>query len=101
MLTALSQESRLDIFKLLVRSGHSGMPAGKISETLDKVQNTVSSNLSILSNAGLVTSKREGRSIRYFANLDAMRDLLGFLMEDCCGGNPADCAPFLDEVICI
>jgi DNA-binding transcriptional ArsR family regulator len=99
-LNALSQEGRLDIFRLLVRAGHDGMAAGKISEELGKVQNTVSSSLSVLSNAGLVRSEREGRTIRYFANLSVMRGVLGFLMADCCGGNPAACEPFLNENIC-
>ena len=85
-LSALGQETRLDVFRLLVRAGPQGQAAGEIAEALGVRPNTLSSNLNILSVAGLVRSTREGRSIRYFANMDTMRDLLGFLLEDCCGG---------------
>lgn len=97
-LNALSNETRLDVFRLLVKAGETGMPAGAISDHLGIVQNTMSSVLSILSGAGLIRSVREGRSIRYFAEMDGMRGLLAFLMEDCCGGNPEACAPLLSEI---
>ena len=97
-LNALSNETRLDVFRLLVKIGEAGMPAGSISDELGIVQNTMSSALSILSAANLIHSKREGRSIRYYANMDGMRGLLSFLMEDCCGGNPEMCSPFLKEL---
>ncbi|WP_421852218.1 ArsR/SmtB family transcription factor [Oricola sp.] len=99
-LGALAQETRLDTFRLLVKRGEVGMAAGEIAEVLDVRQNTMSANLAVLARAGLVRSEREGRVIRYFADFDGMRDLLGFLMEDCCGGNPELCQPVLDELVC-
>lgn len=95
---ALSQETRLKVFRLLVQAGEAGLPAGEIAQTLGARQNTLSANLSVLLQAGLVRNRREGRSIRYFADMEGMRGLLGFLLEDCCGGNPDQCAPFLDRI---
>jgi ArsR family transcriptional regulator len=92
-LSALAHPGRLSIFRLLVRAGEPGLPAGKIAEATGSLPNTLSSNLGILTAAGLTGSRREGRSIIYTANYEAMRDLLGFLMEDCCAGEPAICAP--------
>lgn len=97
---ALSQSTRLDVFRLLIKAGEAGMSAGDISDSLDVRQNTMSANLSILAQSGLIRNKREGRSIRYFADMDGMRALLGFLMEDCCGGCPELCQPVIDELIC-
>lgn len=97
---ALSQPTRLDVFRLLIKAGEAGMSAGNISDTLMVRQNTMSANLSILARSGLIRSVREGRSIRYFADMDGMRGLLAFLMEDCCGGCPELCQPVLDELIC-
>lgn len=97
---ALSQITRLDVFRLLVTAGETGMSAGDISETLDVRQNTMSANLSVLSRAGLIRSRREGRSIRYFADMEGMRGLLAFLMEDCCGGRPELCQPVINELAC-
>ncbi|MDE0537787.1 MAG: metalloregulator ArsR/SmtB family transcription factor [Rhodospirillales bacterium] len=96
---ALSQETRLDALRLLVAAGPKGLAAGEIAERLGVRQNTMSANLAILDRAGLVTSRREGRSVRYFASLESLRDVVGFLMEDCCGGRPELCAPLLDEVL--
>ena len=98
--SALSQPTRLAVFRLLVKAGSEGLTAGEIGAALDVRQNTMSANLSILLNAGLVKNRREGRAIRYFADMDGMRGLLGFLMEDCCGGRPALCQPVLDELAC-
>jgi DNA-binding transcriptional ArsR family regulator len=92
-LGALAHEGRLDIFRLLVRAGADGMAAGEIARVTDAAASTQSANLTILSRAGLITSRRDGRSIIYSAAYDRMRDLLGFLMEDCCGGKPEICAP--------
>jgi ArsR family transcriptional regulator len=92
-LSALAHEGRLNTFRLLVRVGAAGMPAGDIARATGVLPNTLSSNLSILSVAGLITSHREGRSIIYSAAFDHMRELLAFLMEDCCAGNPEICAP--------
>lgn len=97
-LAALALEGRLSIFRLLVQAGPAGLPAGEIARRLESLPNTLSANLNVLSNAGLVASRRDGRSIIYTANYDAMRDLLGFLMEDCCGGAPEICAPLAEAV---
>jgi DNA-binding transcriptional ArsR family regulator len=98
--SALSQETRLDVFRLLVKAGETGMSAGDIGGTLGVRQNTMSANLAILARSGLIRSKREGRSIRYHANMDGMRGLLAFLMEDCCGGQPELCQPVINELAC-
>lgn len=97
---ALSQTIRLDVFRLLIRSGADGMSAGAISDALGVRQNTMSANLAILLNAGLVRNERHGRSIRYFAEFETLRGLLAFLMEDCCGGNPDLCQPVIAEIAC-
>lgn len=96
---ALSQETRLAAFRLLVRSGSDGMAAGDIARALDIPHNTMSSHLATLVNAGLVTSQREGRSIIYSIEFGGTRALLAFLMEDCCQGRPEVCAPVLDSVL--
>ncbi|PVM88575.1 ArsR/SmtB family transcription factor [Caulobacter endophyticus] len=93
MLSALGHEGRLAIFRLLVRGGPDGVAAGDIARTLNVLPNSLSANLNILSHAGLIVSRREGRSIIYSADYDAMSGLLGFLMEDCCNGVPEICAP--------
>lgn len=98
--TALSQATRLDVFRLLIKAGDTGMSAGDISNTLDVRQNTMSTNLSILARSGLIRSEREGRSIRYFSDMDGVRGLLAFLMEDCCGGQPELCQPIINELAC-
>jgi ArsR family transcriptional regulator, arsenate/arsenite/antimonite-responsive transcriptional repressor len=98
--SALSQETRLDVFRLLVKAGETGMSAGDIGDTLGVRQNTMSANLAILARSGLIRSKREGRSIRYLADMDGMRGLLAFLMEDCCGGQPELCQPVINELAC-
>jgi DNA-binding transcriptional ArsR family regulator len=92
-LGALAHDGRLDVFRLLVVAGPEGMAAGEIARETGAVPSTLSANLSILSRAGLVSARREGRSIIYTAAYGQMRDLLGFLMEDCCGGKPEICAP--------
>ena len=79
---ALGQPIRLDVFRLLVKAGPKGMVAGDISQALDVRQNTMSANLSILTQAGLIRNEREGRSIRYFADMKGIRGLLAFMMED-------------------
>jgi ArsR family transcriptional regulator, arsenate/arsenite/antimonite-responsive transcriptional repressor len=92
-LSALAQDSRLDVFRLLVRAGRDGVPAGEIARALDIPPNTLSAQLNVLANAGLVASRREGRSIIYAAHYEAMSDLLLYLMEDCCQGRAEVCAP--------
>ncbi len=93
MLGALAQETRLDIFRLLVQKGPAGLPAGEIGERLGQPSPTLSFHLNQLRFAGLVTSRRESRSIIYNANYKAMNELLAFLTENCCGGNLEACAP--------
>ena len=92
-LGALAHDGRLDIFRLLVRAGAEGMAAGEIARATGAAASTQSVNLAILSRAGLIASRRNGRSIIYAAAYDRMRDLLGYLMEDCCAGRPEICAP--------
>ena len=90
-LAALAQGSRLDIFRLLVQAGREGLAAGQIGERLGLPSATLSFHLSQLRQAGLVSFRREGRSLIYTVEFEAMNGLLGFLTESCCGGNPADC----------
>ena len=92
-LSALAQESRLAVFRLLVKTGPDGMAAGDIARKLDVLPNTLSASLTVLANAKLIQSRRDGRSIIYSADYDRMSSLLGFLMEDCCNGNAEICAP--------
>lgn len=105
-LGALAQESRLTVFRLLVRSGPDGLAAGDIAERLGVQPATLSFHLSQLSHARLATSRREGRSVIYSADLSAMKDLMGFLLHDCCDGHPelcgllGDAAPSPDEACC-
>lgn len=95
-LSAIAQEARLDVFRLLVKAGPQGMAAGGIARALSVAANTLSAQLLVLSNAGLIRARREGRSIIYAVNYEAMRDLLVFLTEDCCGGRAEMCAPLAD-----
>jgi DNA-binding transcriptional ArsR family regulator len=92
-LSAIAQEARLEVFRLLVKAGPEGMAAGDIARALRVPANTLSAQLLVLSNAGLVRARRDGRSIIYAIHFDAMRDLLVFLTEDCCGGRAEMCAP--------
>lgn len=98
--SALCQPARLEAYRLLIKAGEVGLQAGEISDQLDVRQNTMSANLAVLLQAGLVRNERQGRSIRYFADFEAMRGLLAFLMEDCCGGRPELCQPIIDEIAC-
>jgi DNA-binding transcriptional ArsR family regulator len=92
-LSALAQDGRLAVFRLLVKAGPEGMAAGEIARKLKAQPNTMSAQLLLLSNAGLIRARREGRSIIYTVDFDAMSSLLVFLTEDCCGGRPEICAP--------
>ncbi|NVN38271.1 ArsR/SmtB family transcription factor [Komagataeibacter swingsii] len=94
-LSALSQSTRLDIFRLLVRHEPDGLPAGDVARHLDTPQNTISTHLAILSRAGLLTSRRHSRLIVYRACLPRLRDLMLFLVKDCCAGSPELCAPLI------
>jgi ArsR family transcriptional regulator len=95
-LAALAQETRLAIFRLLVQAGPEGRAAGVIGEALGLAPATLSFHLAQLANARLVTARQEGRFIYYSADFDAMNALVGFLTENCCGGNP--CGP--QAVVC-
>jgi ArsR family transcriptional regulator len=90
-LAALAQESRLDIFRLLVQAGTDGLPAGRIGERLGLPSATLSFHLSQLKQAGLVTCRRDGRSLIYAAEYAAMNGLLAYLTENCCQGDASAC----------
>ena len=92
-LGALAQETRLDIFRTLVEEGPAGLPAGVIGERLGLPSPTLSFHLNQLRYAGLVRSRRKSRSIIYTANFDAINGLIGYLTENCCGGDPVACLP--------
>jgi DNA-binding transcriptional ArsR family regulator len=92
-LSALAHPSRLEVFRMLVQAGPDGLAAGEIARATGSLANTLSDNLNVLAVAGIVISRREGRSIIYSAAFERMRELLAFLMEDCCAGTPEICAP--------
>jgi DNA-binding transcriptional ArsR family regulator len=92
-LAALAQDNRLDVFRLLVRAGPEGMPAGQVAEALGLAPNTLTFHFDRLRSAGLVTVRRDGRSMIYAAQYDAMNALLGFLTDNCCQGDAQKCAP--------
>ncbi len=97
---ALGQETRLDVFRLLMRAAPDGVQAGDIARRLKIVPNTMSAHLNILTRTGLVEAERAGRAINYRASPKAIRELLVFLMEDCCQGAPEICEPLLDAIVC-
>ena len=96
-LAALAQETRLNIFRLLVRDAPRGLPAGTIAKRLRLPGPTLSFHLNVLAAAGFIRPHKNGRSISYSANLQSVNRLTGFLMENCCGGR-GGCAPFADPV---
>ena len=95
-LSALAHEGRLSLFRRLVQVGPEGIAAGDLAEAAGANFTTVSAQLSVLSHAGLVTSERHGRSIRYAANYDGIRAVMAFLMEDCCQGRPEILTPLAE-----
>jgi len=97
-LGALAQETRLDIFRLLVQAGADGIPAGQIGERLGLPSATLSFHLNQLKHAGLVTFRRESRSLIYMAEYPAMNALLGYLTENCCQGDAAGCGVAVCDV---
>ena len=92
-LAALAQDNRLDTYRLLVRAGPDGLPAGEVAAALGLPPNTLSFHFDRLRQAGLVTVRRAGRSMIYAARFDTMRSLLGYLTENCCEGEPNQCRP--------
>jgi len=91
MLSALAQSTRFSVFRMLMRQGKAGMAAGAIARELGVPQNTLSTHLNILSNAGLIASKREGRSLIYSVCVDDAKEFIGYLVNDCCNGHPEIC----------
>jgi ArsR family transcriptional regulator, arsenate/arsenite/antimonite-responsive transcriptional repressor len=92
-LSALAQDNRLDVFRLLVEAGPEGMPAGEIADALGLAPNTLTFHFDRLRAAGLVTVRRDGRSMIYAARFETMNALVGYLTDNCCGGAPEKCAP--------
>lgn len=90
-LAALAHGIRLAVFRLLVQAGPTGLPAGRIAELMETPASSLSFHLKELHRAGLLVSRQEGRSVIYMAQFDTMNALLGYLTENCCGGNP--CSP--------
>ena len=92
-LAALAQDNRLDVFRLLVEAGPSGLPAGRVASALKLAPNTLTFHFDRLRDAQLVTVRREGRSMIYAAQFDTMNALLAYLTENCCQGAQERCAP--------
>jgi DNA-binding transcriptional ArsR family regulator len=92
-LAALAQDSRLEIFRLLVQAGPRGMAAGQVAERLNLAPSVLTFHFDRLRFAGLVTVRRDGRSMIYAARFDVMNDLIAFLTENCCQGAAEACAP--------
>lgn len=92
-LSALAHEGRLGVFRLLVQAGEDGMAAGEIARAMNSLPNSMSANLTILSHAELIEATRAGRSIIYRARYGRIREVIAYLIEDCCAGRPEVCAP--------
>jgi DNA-binding transcriptional ArsR family regulator len=97
-LAALAQQTRLDAFQLLVKHEPDGLPQGELARLLAVPQNTLSSHLNILARAGLVRSDRQSRSIIYRAELTRLRDMMLYIVKDCCDGRPELCEPLIAEL---
>jgi len=95
---ALAQPTRLDVFRLLVQHESEGLAAGDIAKALAVPQNTMSSHLSVLSRAGLVSARRFSRSIVYRADLTRLQAVVLFMLKDCCDGRPEICAPLVESL---
>jgi ArsR family transcriptional regulator len=96
-LAALAQDNRLDVFRLLVEAGPQGLPAGSVANALKLAPNTLTFHFDRLRDAGLVTVRREGRSMIYAARFDIMKGLIAYLTENCCQGHAEQCAPAAGE----
>lgn len=97
-LSALAQNTRLETFRLLVSQEPHGLPAGEIARRLGVPQNTMSAHLAILTRASLVSVERQSRSMIYRVQLESVRQLVVFLLKDCCKGQPELCAPLIDDI---
>ncbi len=97
-LAALANPTRLAAFRLLVSREPGGIAAGEVARLIGVPQNTMSTHLATLAHCGLVDGERRSRSVVYRADLERFRALMVFLMQDCCGGEPAICAPILDAI---
>ena len=98
-LAALAQQTRLEVFRLLVSREPEGVPAGELARLVKIPQNTMSAHLAVLARAGLVRGERHSRSIIYCAELVRLRGLVLFLVQDCCGGRPDVCEPLLANLL--
>jgi DNA-binding transcriptional ArsR family regulator len=98
-LAALAQNTRLEVFRVLVSREPDGAAAGELARILAVPQNTLSAHLAVLARAGLVQNERRSRSIIYRANLERLRDVMLFLARDCCGGRPELCGPLLADIL--
>jgi ArsR family transcriptional regulator, arsenate/arsenite/antimonite-responsive transcriptional repressor len=96
--SALAQPTRLEVFRLLVKSEPDGLPAGEIAKQMNVPHNTMSTHLGILSRAGLVSVERQSRSMVYRVELTTVRKLVLFLLRDCCKGQPELCAPLIQDL---
>ena len=99
--SALAQATRLEVFRLLVAAEPAGLPSGEVARRLGVPHNTMSSHLAILQRAGLIIAERQGRSMIYRAQVSAVRELVTFLVQDCCDGRPELCAPVLEDLAAI
>jgi DNA-binding transcriptional ArsR family regulator len=97
-LAALAQSTRLDAFRLLVQHEPDGIAAGELARLLAVPQNTLSAHLNVLTRAGLVKSQRHSRSIVYHADLARLREVVLFLLKDCCNGRAEICAPLIADL---
>ena len=97
-LSALAQPTRLAVFRHLAAAFPADVPAGEVARRCAVPHNTMSSHLAILTRAGLTTACREGRVVRYRANLDRLRDVVAFLARDCCDGRPELCVPLAADL---
>jgi ArsR family transcriptional regulator, arsenate/arsenite/antimonite-responsive transcriptional repressor len=97
-LSALAQPTRLEAFRMLVKQEPHGLPAGEIARRLNVPHNTMSTHLGILTRAGLISVERHGRSLLYRVELTAVRNLVVFLLRDCCDGQPELCAPLIEDL---
>ena len=99
MFDALAHAGRLEILRLLIRTGPEGLAAGDIAQRMALAPSTLSAHLASLERGGLIAARRQSRFIYYAADMAALRSLVGFLVADCCGGDPAACVPLIDQLV--